>query len=288
MEVVQHRADRQDAVRVVQHGLDDVHAGHGDGVVGRTLALDDAVGRVLDLLMNLLALVGVKRLMAGQRLPVAHRHAADGGRRPQRDLGITVLAGDVGMHVLDVDAGLLRDQEAQTGGVQIGAGTEHLIGRQAGQLERDMGDDIHRVGDEHIDGVGCHIHHARNDGLHDVDGCTGKIETGLPGLLTGACGDDDHVGVTADLHVVGTLQGDGREEAGAVLHIEHLGLDAVLGDVLEDDLSSHTALGGGEGQRGADGSGTDDGELCGLNGGIHHVVTSLSGMQTPGERPGFF
>ena len=74
------------------------------------VALDDAVGRVLDLLMDLLALVGVKRLMAGQRLPVAHRHAADGGRRPQRDLGITVLAGDVGMHVLDVDAGLLRDQ----------------------------------------------------------------------------------------------------------------------------------------------------------------------------------
>ena len=39
-----------------------------------------------------------------------------------------MFASDVGVHVLDVDAGLLRDQEAQTGGVEVGAGAEDLVG----------------------------------------------------------------------------------------------------------------------------------------------------------------
>lgn len=86
-----------------------------------------------------------------------------------------------------------------------------------------------------------------------------------PGL-TGTCGDDDHVGVTADLRVIGTVDGDGGVEAGAVLHVEDFGFDVLLGDVFEDDLTGDTALGGGEGERGTDCAGTDDGELCGLNG----------------------
>ena len=85
-------------------------------------------------------------------------------------------------------------------------------------------------------------------------------------LMTGTCGDDDHVGVTADLRVIGTVDGDGGVEAGAVLHVEDFGFDVLLGDVFEDDLTGDTALGGGEGERGTDCAGTDDGELCGLNG----------------------
>ena len=64
-----------------------------------------------------------------------------------------MLAGDVGVHVLDVDAGLLGDQEAQTCGVKVGTGAEDLVCRQAGDLLGNMGCDINRVGDEHVDGV---------------------------------------------------------------------------------------------------------------------------------------
>ena len=177
-----------------------------------------------------------------------------------------MLAGDVGVHVLDVDAGLLGDQEAQTSRVQVGAGTEDLVGRQAGQLLAHVRDDVHRVGDEHVDGVRGDLHHVRDDGLHDVDGRAGEVEAGLAGLLTCTCGDDDHVGVTADLRVIGTVDGDSGVEAGAVLHVEDFGFDVLLGDVFEDDLTGDTALGGGEGERGTDCAGTDDGELCGLNG----------------------
>ena len=60
VEVVEHGAHRQDAVGVAHDGFDDVHAGHADGVVGSALAVDDLVGGVLDVLVNLLTNFGVE------------------------------------------------------------------------------------------------------------------------------------------------------------------------------------------------------------------------------------
>ncbi len=265
MEVVQHGAHRQNAVGVAQHGLDDVDAGHADGVVGGALAVDDLVRGVLDFLVDLLTNVGVQRSVARQRSPVAHRDATDGGGGPQRDFGVAVLTGDVGVHVLDVDAGLLADQEAQTSGIQVGAGAEHLVRRKTGDLLCDVGRDVDRVGDEHVDGVRGDLHQTRNDGVEDLDGGADQLQTGLARLLARTRGDDDHIGVAADLRVVGTGDGHGRVEAGAVLHVEHLGLDAFLGDVLEHDLAGDATLGGRESERGTDSAGTDDSELRGLN-----------------------
>ena len=176
-----------------------------------------------------------------------------------------MFAGDVCVDVLDVDAGLLGDQETQTCGIEVGAGTEDLVLRQTGNLLGDMGGDVDRVGDEHEDGVRGDLHETRNDGLEDVDGGTDELETGLARLLARTCGDDDHVRVTADFRIVAACDGHGRIEAGAVLHVEHFGLDTFLGDVFEHDLTGDTALGGGEGESGADCAGTDDSELCGLD-----------------------
>ncbi len=134
MEVVEHGAHRQDAVGVAHDGFDDVNAGHADGVVGCALAVDDLVGGVLDVLVNLLTNFGVERSVTRQRGPVAHRDATDGGGGPQRHFGVAVFASNVGVHVLDVDAGLLGDQEAQTCGVKVGTGAEDLVCRQAGDL----------------------------------------------------------------------------------------------------------------------------------------------------------
>ena len=119
MEVAQQRRHRQNAVGVLENGLDDVDAGHGDGVVRSALAVDDLVGRVLHFLVDALASLSIERLMARQCLPIAHRNAADGGGGPQRDLGIAVLTGDVCVHVLDVHTGLLGDEEAQTSRVEV-------------------------------------------------------------------------------------------------------------------------------------------------------------------------
>ena len=121
-----------------------------------------------------------------------------------------MLAGDVGVHVLDVDAGLLGNQEAQASGVQVGAGTEDLVLGQTGELLSHVGSDVDRVGDEHVDGVRSHLDQVRHDGLEDVDGSANELKTRLTRLLTRTSGDDDHVGVAADLRIVGTVDGHGR------------------------------------------------------------------------------
>ena len=80
-----------------------------------------------------------------------------------------MLAGNVRVDVLRGDAGLARNQVAQTRGVEHRARTEDLVAGQAGQLQGHVGDDIHRVGDEHETGIGCHVLQVRNDLLHEVD-----------------------------------------------------------------------------------------------------------------------
>ena len=65
---------------------------------------------------------------------------------------------------------------------------------------------------------------------------------------------------------MGTVDGVGGVGGGGVRHVGDVGFDRLVGDVFEDDLTGDTALGGGEGERGTDCAGTDDGELCGLNG----------------------
>lgn len=104
-----------------------------------------------------------------------------------------------------------------------------------------------------------------DDRLHDVDRGAGQIQTGLARLLARTCGDDHHVGVTADLRIVGAVDRHGREEAGAVLHVEHFGFDALLCDVFQHDLTGDATFRRGEGEGGADGAGADDGKLCRLN-----------------------
>ena len=73
-----------------------------------------------------------------------------------------------------------------------------------------MGSDVDRVGDEHVDGVRSHLDQVRHDGLEDVDGSANELKTRLTRLLTRTSGDDDHVGVAADLRIVGTVDGHGR------------------------------------------------------------------------------
>ena len=131
-----------------------------------------------------------------------------------------------------------------------------------------MGSDVDRVGDEHVDGVRSHLDQVRHDGLEDVDGSANELKTRLTRLLTRTSGDDDHVGVAADL--VGTVDGHGRVEAGAMLHVEHFGFHALLGDVFKHDLASDATLGSGEGEGGANGTGTNNSKLRGLNGSFRH------------------
>ena len=61
------------------------------------------------------------------------------------------------------------------------------------------------------------------------------------------------------------------EIGGTVLHVEHLCLDTLLGDVLQCDLTGDATLRSRERKSGTDCTGSDDGKLGWLNWRIHHT-----------------
>ena len=72
---------------------------------------------------------------------------------------------------------------------------------------------------------------------------------------------DDEVGTANDFDVIGTLNGSGGGELNAVGHVEGLGLDLRLINVLKDDRTSVTAHRTRVSDGRTNGTGTDDGNL---------------------------
>ena len=64
-----------------------------------------------------------------------------------------MLADDVAVHAARIDAEPLADQGAQPGRVEHRARPDHAAGREAGELQRGVGQDVHRVRDDQQDGV---------------------------------------------------------------------------------------------------------------------------------------
>ena len=90
--------DGQDAVLIVHDGGADAADGHGDAVVSGALLLDDLVGAVLHLVGD--ATLGLLMVVVAVQLAVGRqRHAGNRGTGPRGDLGVAVLAHDVGMDV---------------------------------------------------------------------------------------------------------------------------------------------------------------------------------------------
>ena len=223
--------------------------------------------------------LGLVELTAVEGLaPLGDRHAADLGGGPQRDLGVAVLTGDVAVDVLHGRTGLQGDEVAHAGGVQDGAGAEDLVLGQAGDLLGAVGHHVHRVGHRHEDRVGGDLDQLGQDLLHNAHGGPGQLQTGLARLLLGPGGNGDDVGVAADLGVGGAGHGAGGGELDTLGDVEGLGLDLLLGDVLEDDLAGDTLGDAGVGQGGTHRSGADNGDLGGAAGGLGGGVGALGGV----------
>ena len=139
------------------------------------------------------------------------------------------------MDVLSGHTRLTRDEVAKPGGVEHRSRSEDLVAGQPGDLQRSVGHDVDGVRDEHEARVGSDVLQVRNDLLHQVHRRAGKLEAGLSGLLLGAGGHDDQVRSGDDLHVVGSFNRSGRSELDAMGHVEGLGLNLGLVDILQDD-----------------------------------------------------
>ena len=89
------------------------------------LLLDDGVGAVLHVLGD--ASLGLAVLVVAVELAeLGQGNAGDRGAGPGYELGVTVLAHHVGVHVARVHVHVLAEHVAQAGGVEHGAGANDL------------------------------------------------------------------------------------------------------------------------------------------------------------------
>src|SRR5690606_25384772 len=104
-------------------------------------------------------------------------------------------------------------------------------------------------------------HELGHEGLENARVRSDEVESGLPGVLLCARGDDHDVAAVDDREVAAA--GDARRagELSAVREVEHLGLDLLCLNVIERDLASRLTNEAGVGERGADSACADDGDL---------------------------
>ena len=261
MPVLQHRRHGENPLLVVEDSADDPLNGQAHGVVGHALALDDAVGGADDVVGDALALGLVEDAAVQGLAPLGDRHTADLAGRPQRHLGISVLTGDVAVDVLGGRPGLQRDQVTHAGGVQDGAGAEDLILGQVGDLLGAVGHHVHRVGHRQEDRVGGDLDQLGQDLLHDAHGGSGELQAGLARLLLRTRGDGDDIGIATDLGIVRAGHGTGRGELNPLRDVEGLGLDLLLGDILQHDLAGDALGHAGVSERRSHGARADDRNL---------------------------
>ena len=76
---------------------------------------------------------------------VYQRQAGDLCRTPQRHFGVAMLADDVGVHRLRIDAVVSPQKRAETARIQHRAGADDPGRRSPADVLSDMGQDVHRV-----------------------------------------------------------------------------------------------------------------------------------------------
>ena len=104
-----------------------------------------------------------------------------------------MLAEDIGVHLLLVDGIQLGKAGAEPDGVENGSRAEHLPLGKPRHFGEYIRENIHRIGNNHIDGVGSMLHDFRRNALDDVHIGLRQIDTGLTGFSADPGSDDDDV-----------------------------------------------------------------------------------------------
>jgi hypothetical protein len=180
-----------------------------------------------------------------------------------------VLAGDVGVDVLDGHPAVVGHQQPQPRAVQDRARPEHPPRRQPRVPEGGVGDHVDRVGDQQQDGLGGDLEQLGDQVAAQGHVGLGQLQAGLARLLLGPGRHHHQVGVPADLDVVGADHGGLGDELEPVLQVQHLGPGLVGVDVVDGDGPAdppdQAGIGGGR----PDAPGTDDGDPGGGGGPVH-------------------
>lgn len=144
---------------VVEDGVEDVNDADADAIVGGAFAVDDFVG--------LVANVGLDFRAVG-----FGNHGDDGltasiGRRPDGKFGIAVLTDLVGVDGFRMKVEKRGDFGAEASGVENGTGADNAILGEAGVFPDEIGEDVHRVGNDEKNAVKTRLHDFFDHGFDD-------------------------------------------------------------------------------------------------------------------------
>ena len=122
----------EDAAFVAEDGSGDALQCHAHSVIGGALGFDDVVGGVADLPEDMGAVFVGAGLLTDLGAVGLYGDAGDVGHAPDADLGVAVLADDVGVDVAGVHFAVIAEEISKAGGVEDGARTEDAAVGPAG------------------------------------------------------------------------------------------------------------------------------------------------------------
>ena len=171
---------------------------------------------------------------------------------------VAVLAVDMGVDVFGTDSEILGQLGLKTHRIQHRAGTDDVFRGDAGELVECVGHDIHRIGDDDIDGIGGVFHNVGGDLPEDIHVGLGKLQPGLAGLA-GQTGGDDHDGVAHGVLIMTGPDHGGGCEAGSLIDVHRLPEGLLLIDIDQQNFRGNAHGYQVVGNGGADAACADDG-----------------------------
>ena len=240
------------AAEVVDDGLEDEASGLGDAVAGVAFLFEDVVSGLDGLFEEGDGGVGgVDAFAAGEG-------DGEGG-----ELGVAVLAEDIGAEVVRVDGEFGGHEGAEAGGVEEGAGADDTLRREVGELEGVPGHGVDGVSDDDEDGVGVGAGE-RGDQVAE-EGDVGGEDAGAGGVgrAGGGGADDDDVGVAEVGEIGGGDAGGVGGKSAGVLEVGGFAVGDDTAAVDEDEFVGEALEDDGVGDGGAYLADADDGDFHG-------------------------
>ena len=235
-----HGGDGEERILVAQNGLGNLHEARCDAVVGDALELDDVVGGGAGLVKGVLPELGELYIGARLQTVLGDVDAGDVGVRPDGQLGVAVLADDVGVDVGRIEIQALAQRVSQSRRVQHGARPDDSAPGQAGHLPGHVGEHVDGVGGDQQQRVRGELHQMRHRVADDLRVAAKQVEATLARLLVVAGREDDQGSVGA----VGIVaQRDARlvREGHGVVEVGDFAFSLLLVDVDEHDLRGQAA-----------------------------------------------
>ena len=248
-----------DAPLVVENRLDDARDRQRDGVERGALPLDDFLSRCHHGAVDSFPRGYVQRGPA-RRDVTGHRDLPDARRAPHRHRRIAVLPDDVRVDAARVDRELAAEQVAESRGVEGRPGPDDFRVGRGKPLCRHVGEDVDRVGDHNHDRAAIVRRHAVEDLLEHAHVAARQVEPRLAGLASPSGGDHDHVGILDSLEPF-RADVDVVEVGGAMGKVQGLAKRLLGIDVNQADAARQVPQEQGVGERRADVSSADDGDL---------------------------